>query len=155
VPQHGPLPDQPRPDLLPARQRNRQDFQPGERLVMRFRSALLLFAFLPGQALLEVAHAQPAPFDMSPERPAAPAPAPQIHRPSRVEPRPAAAPEAPVVTPPTDATPEASPASRPTPPLPPEQARTAEAPPASLPPGHRRYIIPSQSIALTGEYSRS
>ncbi len=123
---------------------------------MRFRSALLLFAFLPGQALLEVAHAQPAPFDMSPERPAAPAPAPQLPRPSRVEPRPEAAPEAPVATPPTDATtPEASPASRPAPPLRPEQARTAEAPPASLPPGHRRYIIPSQSIALTGEYSRS
>lgn len=123
---------------------------------MRLPFALFLLAFLPGQAPVDVAHAQPAPFDMSPERPAAPAPAPQLPRPSRVEPAPEAAPEAPAATPPTDAAaPEAAPVSRPTPPLRPEQARTVEAPPAALQPGPRRYIIPSESIALTGEYSRS
>ena len=119
---------------------------------MRLPIALIFLVLPIGQAILDVAHAQPAPFDMSPERPAAPAPAPQLPRPSRVEPRPQATLQAPAVTPPADAT---APDNRPAPPLRPEQAQTTEAPPAALSPSPRRYIIPSESVALAGEYSRS
>ncbi len=132
--------------------------------MMRLPVASLILAVLLGQG--NVAHAQPAPFDMSPERPAAPEPVPSLPRPSRVEPQPAppqpARPQnAPDAGPSprgssSDARePDVAPERQPTPPLHPDHTRTTDAAPAAQAPGRRRYIIPSKSLALSGEYSRN
>lgn len=131
---------------------------------MRHPLGLLLCAALAGACLFDTAQAQPAPFDMSPERPTTPEPVPQLTRPNRVEPRLAPPPAAPAANPSADAgepepapeqAPAPEPAARPTPLLRPDQSRTADVTPAEPPPGPRRYVIPSESLALTGEYSRS
>ncbi|HEX2146584.1 MAG TPA: cellulose biosynthesis cyclic di-GMP-binding regulatory protein BcsB, partial [Pseudorhizobium sp.] len=109
------------------------------------------------------AQAQPAPFDMSPERPAATEPVPRLPPPRAVTPRPAPEPPPPAA-PPTEAPPAEEPIAPPPPPpaarqepVRPHQPRPPRATEATTgtPTGTRRYIIPSQTLALTGEYSRS
>jgi hypothetical protein len=97
-----------------------------------------------------MAYGQPAPFDMSPERPReVEPPSIQMPAPRRVSPPPVAQP-APTTQPgqldqlPRSAAPSSAPAT-------PEPARPAEARRAD---GSRRYIIPSKSIVLEGEHDR-
>ena len=105
--------------------------------------------------------AQPAPFDMSPERPAGQGEVPQMPRPRPVAPR------EPVPQVPPQAEEEVPAAATPPAPAPVQQPAQVEAPRQLEPPQTaaaqssaagdtlRRYIIPSESLALTGEYSRS
>ncbi|CAD7049938.1 cellulose synthase BcsB subunit [Pseudorhizobium endolithicum] len=117
----------------------------------------LLAIFLLGQFEIERAEAQPAPFDMSPERPRQEAPAPQLPRPRVVpseRPQPAPSPDNPAADagaeePAVTAQPEphvTTPGSN----KPEKRAAAAE---ASGP--ARRFVIPAASLTLTGEYARS
>ncbi|WP_051679912.1 cellulose biosynthesis cyclic di-GMP-binding regulatory protein BcsB [Pseudorhizobium marinum] len=102
--------------------------------------------------------AQPAPFDMSPERPASPQALPRLPRPIPVPPDVSATPgarqeEVPAQVPPapqqpaTDTT-QSEPGRRP------EPQPAATAPSLAEPAGARRYVIPSETLALSGEYGR-
>lgn len=116
----------------------------------------LLAALLLAQCIGGTAYAQPAPFDMSTERPPTANTLPALPRPNRVTPQPPPRPqqqeqERPAVQTQPPAVPQMQPSetSRPQAPQP-----TVSAPATAIT-GNRRHIIPAESLSLTGEYSRS
>ncbi|MFN7101687.1 MAG: cellulose biosynthesis cyclic di-GMP-binding regulatory protein BcsB [Pseudorhizobium sp.] len=122
------------------------------------RPAAYATALLCGLSLCDPAWAQPAPFDMSPEQPASPRAVPRLPLPRPVRPDPSTMPAAPqeelpaqaqpAPEPPIQDTTQTEPAQRADPP------HTATTPSPAALAGGQRYIIPSESLALTGEYSR-
>ena len=122
------------------------------------RFSLVVIAFC---GLSTTVVAQLAPFDMSPERPAGEGELPQMPRPRPVfppEPVPQVPPQAEEQVPAAANPPASAPVQPPAqlefprePGSPRTVAAQSSAPNAAL----HRYIIPSESLALTGEYSRS
>ncbi|HEX5934584.1 MAG TPA: cellulose biosynthesis cyclic di-GMP-binding regulatory protein BcsB [Pseudorhizobium sp.] len=123
---------------------------------MMSRRAPHLAAIFCCLGLSSSALAQPAPFDMSPERPASQEPVPQLPRPKPVAPA-TVQPEAPREDVPVEQPVEAQPVPQSTQterPRQPDTSGNAVEPSSTEATGTRHYIIPSESLALTGEYSR-
>lgn len=122
------------------------------------RFSLVVIAFC---GLSTTVVAQLAPFDMSPERPAGEGELPQMPRPRPVTPRvsvPQVTPQAETEVPAADYPPASSPLHQPAQVGAPQQTEPPEKAAAQSPAAGatlRRYIIPTESLALTGEYSRS
>jgi hypothetical protein len=154
IPECGALPDEPRPRLLPARPGQQQGSWGGACTMRRFRYPFVFIAFC---GLSTTVLAQPVPFDMSPERPAGQGEVPQMPRPRPVAPRepvPQAEEEVPAAANPPAPAPVQQPAQVEAP-RQPEPPQTTAAQSSAAGDSLRRYIVPSESLALTGEYSRS
>ncbi|MFN7025816.1 MAG: cellulose biosynthesis cyclic di-GMP-binding regulatory protein BcsB [Pseudorhizobium sp.] len=131
---------------------------------MKNRLAAYAAVLICSVSLCDPLSAQQPPFDMSPERSVAPQAVPQLPRPMPVRPDPSTSPGEPQEALPGQASPPQEPSrqdpsvqdSRQTEPVQrPDPPYTATTPSAAASAGARRYIIPSEGLALTGEYGRS